>query len=42
MKENHLRIPKEGDPVNFETLIQPHLTSAFRVAFLSVHQGSSH
>lgn len=37
MKENHLRIPKEGAPVNFETLVQPHLTSAFRVAFLIVH-----
>lgn len=38
MKENHhFPIPKEGGPVDFETLVQPHLTSAFRVAFLIVH-----
>lgn len=38
MKEsNHFPIPKEGDSVDFETLVQPHLTSAFRVAFLIVH-----
>ncbi|MDK8182573.1 RNA polymerase sigma factor [Paenibacillus sp. UMB4589-SE434] len=38
MKEsNHLPIFKEGDPVDFETLVQPHLTSAFRVAYLIVH-----
>lgn len=38
MKENHhFPIPKEGGPVDFETLVQPHLTSAFRVAFLMVH-----
>ena len=38
MKENHhFPIPKEGGPVDFETLVQSHLTSAFRVAFLIVH-----
>ncbi|WP_152392958.1 RNA polymerase sigma factor [Paenibacillus guangzhouensis] len=37
MKENHFPIPKEGEPVDFETLVQPHLTSAFRVAYLIVH-----
>jgi len=38
VKENHhFPIPKEGGPVDFEALVQPHLTSAFRVAFLIVH-----
>ena len=38
MQENHrFPIPKEGGSVDFETLVQPHLTGAFRVAFLIVH-----
>ncbi|WP_028546828.1 RNA polymerase sigma factor [Paenibacillus taiwanensis] len=34
---HHFPIPKEVGPIDFETLVQPHLTSAFRVAFLIVH-----
>jgi len=38
VKQNHhFPIPKEGGSVDFETLVQPHLTSAFRVAYLIVH-----
>ncbi|TPG70198.1 RNA polymerase sigma factor [Brevibacillus laterosporus] len=38
MEENHhFPIAREGGPVGFEALVQPHLTTAFRVAFLIVH-----
>ncbi|CCF14925.1 RNA polymerase sigma factor [Brevibacillus sp. 7WMA2] len=38
MEENHYSpITGEGGPVGFEALVQPHLPTAFRVAFLIVH-----
>lgn len=38
VKENHhFSIARGGEPVDFETLVQPHLATAFRVAFLIVH-----
>ncbi|ATO49336.1 RNA polymerase sigma factor [Brevibacillus laterosporus] len=38
MEENHhFPIARGGGSVGFEALVQPHLTTAFRVAFLIVH-----